>query len=56
MRMHPPAREYLARAIQRGKTKREALRSLKRHLIRVIYRVLTSDAPARSQIATSPMT
>jgi transposase len=52
MRMHPPAREYLARCIQRGKTKREALRSLKRHLIRVIYRTLTAAAPARSQIAT----
>ena len=51
IRMHPPAREYLARCIQRGKTKREALRSLKRHLIRVIYRVLLA-APARSQIAT----
>jgi transposase len=42
MRIHPAARDYLERAMQRGKTKREALRSLKRHLVRVIYRVLTS--------------
>jgi hypothetical protein len=40
MRIHPPAREYIARRLSEGKTKREALRALKRHLIRVIYRLL----------------
>jgi transposase len=56
MRVHPPARDYLASAIQRGKTKREALRSLKRHLIRLVYRVLTSTrTPAVLAIPTQQM-
>ena len=40
VRIHPPAREYMARRIAEGKTRREAMRALKRHLIRTIYRVL----------------
>jgi hypothetical protein len=33
--------------IAEGKTHREALRALKRQLIRTIYRVLSGSAPAR---------
>jgi len=47
IRIHPPAREYFARRLTEGKTRREALRALKRQLIRSIYRILTGTrAPA----------
>jgi len=39
-RMHPPARAYLERKQAEGKSRREALRCLKRHLARVVYRTL----------------
>src|SRR5262249_15221781 len=39
-RWHPPARAYLARKQAEGKTRREALRCLKRHLPRPSYRQL----------------
>jgi transposase len=41
MRIHPPARDYINRRIADGKTKREALRCLKRHLIRTIFNTMT---------------
>jgi transposase len=41
-RSHPPAKQLIARKRSEGKEKREALRSLKRHLIRVIFRTLTA--------------
>ena len=34
IRIHPPARDYIARRLAEGKTRREALRALKRQLIR----------------------
>ena len=47
IRIHPPAREYFARRLTEGKTRREALRALKRQLIRSIYRLLIgARAPA----------
>jgi len=39
-RLHPPARAYLARKEAEGKSRREALRCLKRHLARTVYRTL----------------
>jgi transposase len=39
-RWHPPARAYLARKEAEGKSRKEALRCLKRHLARTIYRTL----------------
>lgn len=42
IRMHPPARDYIARRRAEGKTTREALRTLKRHLVRRIYNTLVS--------------
>lgn len=42
IRIHPPARDYIARRRAEGKTTREALRTLKRHLIRRIYNTLTT--------------
>jgi transposase len=41
-RMHPPAREFLARKRAEGKSNREALRCLKRHLARRVWRLLTN--------------
>jgi hypothetical protein len=38
---HPETRAYLDRRISEGKTKREAMRSLKRHLSRHLYQRLT---------------
>jgi len=51
-RCHQPANDYIARRISEGKTKREALRALKRHLVRTIYNTMNptttplADAPA----------
>jgi transposase len=39
-RVHPPAREFLARKQAEGKSRREALRCLKRHLARRVWRLL----------------
>jgi transposase len=41
-RIHPDAKAYLERKQREGKTKREALRALKRHLARVVHRALTT--------------
>jgi transposase len=38
----PETRAYLDRRIREGKTKREALRSLKRHISRELYHRLTA--------------
>ena len=38
--MHPPAKTYLARRQAEGKTRKEAMRALKRHLARIIFRIL----------------
>lgn len=38
---YPPARAYLARKQAEGKSRKEALRCLKRHLARTVYRTLT---------------
>jgi transposase len=39
-RWHPPARAYLARKESEGHSRKEALRCLKRHLARAVYRTL----------------
>jgi transposase len=44
LRCHPPARDYLARRLTDGKTKREALRCLKRHLVRTIFNTMRTPA------------
>jgi len=41
MRCHQPAKDYINRRLAEGKTKREALRCLKRHLIRTIFNTMT---------------
>ena len=42
-RIHPPARAYLERKQQEGKTRREAIRCLKRQLARTVYTTLKNE-------------
>jgi transposase len=53
IRIHQPARDYMTRRLAEGKTHREALRALKRQLIRTIYRTLTG-ARAPAGLAINP--
>ena len=41
---HSEGRAYFDRKVAEGKTKREALRSLKRHVSNAVYRQLVIDA------------
>ena len=43
LRVHPPAQAYLARLQAAGKPKREALRALKRRLVRVVINLLHAN-------------
>jgi transposase len=47
-RCHPPAREFLARKQAEGKSRKEALRCLKRHLARRVWRLLVDSEGERS--------
>jgi transposase len=49
-RVHPPAREFLERKQSEGKSRREALRCLKRHLARRVWRLLIESERERSTI------
>jgi transposase len=42
VRCHEPAKDYVARRLSEGKTKREALRCLKRHLVRTVFNAMTN--------------
>ena len=53
MRMHEPARAYMARKRAEGKTKREALRCLKRHLARTVWRALRAAETRREAMLAS---
>jgi transposase len=44
-RVHPPARAYLERKQHEGKSRREAIRCLKRQLARTIYTTLKTESP-----------
>lgn len=46
IRMHEPARDYVAKKRAEGKSKTEAIRALKRHITRTVFKTLTSmDQP-----------
>jgi transposase len=47
-RHYQPARAYLARKQAEGKSRRDALRCLKRHLTRIVFRILKAIAERRS--------
>jgi len=50
LRCHQPAKDYVARRVSEGKTKREALRCLKRHLVRTVFNTMANPAgPAPSR-------
>ena len=53
-RLYPPARSYLARKEGEGKSRKEALRCLKRHLARAVYRALTT-ADSTQRVPTTPL-
>jgi transposase len=52
-RLHPPARAYLERKRAEGKSRREALRCLKRYLARAVWRTLRA-APSERMSSISP--
>ena len=54
-RWHPPAREYLARKEREGHSRREALRCLKRHLARVVYRTLRAIEEEKMTSTSEPV-
>jgi transposase len=49
-RVHPPARKFLARKQAEGKSRREALRCLKRHLARRVWQLLIKSEREISMI------
>jgi transposase len=51
LRWDPCTRDYPARRITEGKTRREAIRCLKRYIAREIYRIIT--APPETQPSTA---
>ena len=55
-RIHPEARAFLERKRSEGKSNREALRSLKRHLVRRVHRLLAPPELGSSQpMSPSPI-
>lgn len=52
-RVHPGARAYLAKKRSEGKSSAEALRCLKRLLVRVVWRALQSAGEPRSPVSQS---
>jgi transposase len=53
IRIHPPAQDYIPRRLSEGKTTREAIRCLKRHLVRTVFNTMTPPATMR-QLRRSP--
>jgi transposase len=52
-RCHPETRDYIARKRSEGKTTREAIRCLKRHLARRIWHLLQPPVPTKTQTLTA---
>jgi transposase len=53
-RVHPPARDYLAKKQAEGKSRIEAIRCLKRHLARRVWRLLIDSEIDRSMTTVDP--
>ncbi|MGN6609750.1 MAG: transposase, partial [Jatrophihabitans sp.] len=51
---HQPTKTYIARRISEGKTKKDAVRCLKRAVVREIYRALISDLHACGIVPAAP--
>src|SRR5947209_2171066 len=57
IRCHPPARAYYQRKLAEGKTRKEALRALKRHIATTLWRLLQPDPQnTRSRRRKTPTT
>jgi transposase len=50
VRTHPPAQAFVARKRAEGKSWREAIRALKRHLARIVFRLLSLPAIQASSV------
>lgn len=50
VRTYPPAKAFVARKRAEGKTWREAIRSLKRHLARIVFRLLSQPTTQVSSV------
>jgi transposase len=50
-RWHPQARAYLDRKVAEGKTRKEALRCLKRHLANAVFQLLWRDVQVHQPVA-----
>jgi transposase len=54
MAWNPETRAYIDRRVSEGKTKREAIRALKRHIARQIWQLLYNTQPATPPLPTPP--
>lgn len=54
LRDYPPAKDYISRKLADGKPKREAIRCVKRHLVRVIYTTMTPYITTPTHPPTAP--
>ena len=50
VRTYPPAKDFVARKKAEGKSWREALRALKRHLARIVFRLLSQPLSQASSL------
>ena len=53
MKTHEKTREYVVKALARGKTKREAMRLLKRYVAREVFRILIAIRERHQQVPIS---
>lgn len=54
MAWHPETRAYIERRVSEGKTKREAIRALKRHIARQIWHLLYTSQPVAPALPALP--
>jgi transposase len=54
VRTHPPAKAFVAKKRAEGKSWREAIRALKRHLARIVFRLLSQ--PLKSGLVGGGLT
>jgi transposase len=52
LRIHEPAKDYMAKKRAEGKTKTEALRALKRNITRVVFKTMTSMSRPTDRLTT----
>jgi len=54
MAWNPETRAYIERRVSEGKTKREAIRALKRHIARQIWHLLYNTQPVTQTLPALP--